>query len=279
MPKQKPKKRIWLSVDWDYFCRQPKEWWYGGIDEKMGLDPMMWMVKATLAQTRGTDLKSEMSLRHASPTPGAFWRALERLGMRFDDVKDVQVSESHKDAYGLFQGKDTEGVEMVNFDAHHDLLYASKFMVEAIEKSKPDCGNWHLLTLLRYPKLRSVTVYPHWKGLSEWKRTLSNLRSAPSGVEVISYLHRRTRANVWPHVKLPTGQVEKIFICRSGAWSPPWHDRAFLNFVEGCENTIDRLFLDWGVLDELAPRSFSWTKVNKMAAIEANILLKRCIDS
>jgi hypothetical protein len=269
--------RIWLSVDWDYFCRQPKAWWHNGTSEKLGANPITWTVRATLSRIYGTEIRPETALSHASPLPGRFWQALERLGLRLDKVKVIRVAESHKDAYGVFRGRDTANVKLVHFDAHHDLLYTSGFAMESVVKGKVDCGNWHLLTLLRYPKLRSVIIYPRWKGWSEWQKTLRVLREVgPKGEEAIRLIKRQTRANVWPNVKLPMGDVEKIFICRSGAWTPPWHDKAFIRFVEGCEETCDLLsnLSDWETYDKLAPRPFSWGPVRKMAALEAYMLHK-----
>lgn len=271
-----PRNRIWLSVDWDYFCRQPKAWWDTGASEKLGADVTTWAVRATLSRIYGTDIRSTTSLRHAAPSPGCFWDALERFGMTFDQVEVIGVRESHKHAYGLFRGQQTENVELVNFDAHHDLLYASKFFATALEKSKADCGNWHMLTLLRYPKLRSVTIYPHWKGWAEWNKTLQVLRDCSKGDEIVKFLHRQTRANVWPRVKLPQGRVEKVFICRSGAWTPPWHDRAFLRFVESVEEKAGVISSigTWEGYDEVAPRPFSWAPVRKIAKLEARLLQK-----
>lgn len=271
--------RIWLSIDWDYFCRQPRHLWHNGVDEKVGAQPITWGMRAALSLVHGSNLRNETSLSHADPPPGRFWRALKGLGMRFDEVQHIRVAESHKAAYEAFRGPDTANVTLVNFDAHHDLFYASKFAVSGLRKEKADCGNWHLLTLLRYPKLRSVTVYPHWKGWSEWKKTLGVLREHGSkGEKLVQILHQRTRANVWPRVKLPKGQVERIFICRSGAWTPPWHDQSFIRFVNEAENTAKLFYLTWDNIDEISPRPFNWKQVEQVAALEARLLGKRCIN-
>lgn len=266
--------RIWLSVDWDYFCRQPKAMWNGGQDESASKTTVSWSIRAAFCLSRGMYLKEEMSLRHARPVPGRFWRALSALGYGFDGLKDIVVADSHKYAYRAFRGQDARNVRLVSFDAHHDLFYTSKHMIEHLTTEKADCGNWHMLTLMRYSKLRSLLVYPHWKGLVEWRRMMKNLQTVEGGessLGIKKWIQSRVKPCVWPspHVRAAAGQVERIFICRSSAWTPPWHDEAFYRFVFKGEDHVGLLSDE----REMPPnRDFNWDDVLKSALLEQRLL-------
>jgi hypothetical protein len=260
--------RIWLSIDWDYFCRQPPFMWDSGRDESVSQTSLSWAVRTAFCLSRGIDLRRGMNLRYARPLPGRFWGALEALGYDFGDLKAFVVAESHKAAYEAFRGRQTGGVRLVTFDAHHDLFYSSS-MIEHVMNGIVDCGNWHLLTLLRYPRLRSLLVYPRWKGLSEWRRTIRNLEAGESGLGIREWLRNRVEVCAWPNPRIRevAGRVERIFICRSSAWSPPWHDKAFSRFVLQGEKHTNK-----PALGKLSPREFDLNKVQLVALLESRML-------
>ncbi len=113
---------------------------------------------------------------------------------------------------------------------------------------------------------------PHWKGLIEWRRTLKNVRAAGGpalGIE--KWIRRKVQAVVWPspRIREAAGQVERIFICRSSAWTPPWHDQAFYRFVYRGEEHVDLLADERGMPPN---RDWSWDEIMKIAVLETKLL-------
>ncbi|MDM7323439.1 MAG: hypothetical protein P3W93_000325 [Thermus sp.] len=99
-----------------------------------------------------------------------------------------------------------EGVgEVVLFDAHHDAGYRPL-------GQEPGCDDWMVYYAREGARLRMF--YPPWRDPS---------REPVPKVPLV-------------RAKDPGGPVEGIFhrafVCRSGAWVPPWADEAFFSFLE-----------------------------------------------
>ncbi len=269
---------IWLSIDWDFFSREEEEWDFGH-DETQTFFDIAWTARASMFLAQGQDLREETALHHADPMPSRFFASLRRAGYRFDNVRRVVVADSHKWAYQVFDrrvnpGPHTSTCRIVHFDAHHDLIYGGLEAQKCLKADHPDCGNWHLLTLARYDHLRSLIVYPSWKGTQEWDLH-RDILTGSAGFKMRRYIEAKTKVCVWPdpRVEKMAGDVEMIFICRSGAWVPPWHDGAFRKFVQsteritGCEATTP--FAKEEGIDVFAKRRIDWDSVYQAAAIES----------
>lgn len=222
---------IWLSIDWDYFMLEQAQWKWAH-SESATFYSLIWEVRLALALSRGIDLKNEIALSHAAPTPASFWTTLERMGYDFTNVKAVYVGDSHRHANDVFRRSHMAGpslscTRLVNFDAHHDLTYNIKSFEKEALTNTVTCENWLLMTHLSQIGLQSLIVYPEWKGMRDWESTFG---ATP---EVDASLRRYTEPCVWPSPKVAeaAGEVELVYICRSSAWSPPWHDQAFKQFV------------------------------------------------
>lgn len=228
---------IWLSIDFDYFVFEDSRWGFNHSETELGIG-FAWTARLAEHQLRGSDLRQATALIRAQPWPGRFWKTLEGLGYRFDQVRSLVVADSHKWAYFAFDastGPRPETIRIVHFDAHHDLLYSVPGLEASIAHEDPGCDNWQMMTLLRYPELASLVVFPAWKGMRDWDILTERFPDMETDDGRKDYdVSARVKPVVWPdpRVGLAAGTVDRIFICRSGAWVPPWHDRAFQRFCE-----------------------------------------------
>ena len=136
------------------------------------------------------------------------------------------VSDSHLFAFHLSHGVN----RIVLVDGHHDCWPPSS------SKKLIECHNW-LRAWLQSGKKRMVTwVRPDWSaGVMEVPDDLKD-RFEIVGLDD----------------KLELGDVWNVHVCRSGCWTPPWLDKAFIDFV-GCRGyPVARLQSgDW---DPMKPR-------------------------
>jgi len=238
---------VWLSIDFDFFVYEDPSWEFGHSETQLGIDKA-WTIRLAQHRIHKVDLLKEMTLRKAKPTPGAFWKTLQKLGYRFDKTKSVSVADSHKWAYHALRRRKgepkTSETRIVHFDAHHDLFYSINGLVASVDNDDPSCENWHFMTLDKYPKLESLVVYPAWKGMHDWDESMGRFidLATPDGKDVLEILANRVTPVVWPDPRVAeaAGDVTRIFICRSGAWVPPWHDRAFQRFCAEAEHVCGR---------------------------------------
>lgn len=109
----------------------------------------------------------------------------------------LAVAESHEDLAKLI----TDGDIVYNFDAHHDCGYHSDEL---------DCGSWAKSDKISEYHL----IYPSWR------------MKASEGNNCI--LRPMT-----VHYDIPTElpRFHMVFVCRSSAWTPPWADKQWMDFV------------------------------------------------
>jgi hypothetical protein len=259
---------VWLTVDWDFFCPEPADKWAHA--ETQTYYGTVWEVRLALAKAQGYDLEAATQL--GEPHPDVFWETLRRLGYRFDNLKTVVVGDSHQFGYDVFSRAKSEGpslsdTRLINFDAHHDMTYSmTQFERDAL-KGHVTCENWLLMTHMAQIQLQSLIVFPPWKGLADWDRSFGGDRFP----ELQSALRRYTSPCVWPdpQVAQSAGNVELVYICRSSAWSPPWHDAAFSKFVHKlsaiAKAPVETPFKE--TLDPLAQRIIDYERVNYLAGL------------
>lgn len=224
---------IYLSVDFDFFCRE-EEVWDWGHSEKTIFQEIAWQTRSNAFAFRGQDIFEETSLEnYAKPHPVEFWKQLIKFGFTFDSCVNLSVADSHlwaaPDFMDVLGGKSNASI--VNFDAHHDMGYQSwtELKENWLDPGRVDCSNWLLYLLYNRKRTTAAVVYPEWRGLSElngkmpWKRNASITKRFQTGVYDEAY------------VRSLAGPVAGVFIAKSSAWTPPWHDRAFAAFVADAE--------------------------------------------
>lgn len=278
-PVNSPEDKIWLSIDFDYFVREDPSWDFGHGESAMYMD-FLWAIRAGSCLARGMDLREETSPRkYAVPTPREFWEKIAGLGFDFSGVKQASVADSHMYGFLAFDRRPQERTRIVHFDAHHDLGYRSIQKIrKIIQQERADCSDW-LFHTIRSRKVQTSLVYPTWKGAKEWD-LLCDTWQASKGRDKALYSSalRFVHGNVWSetYVESLIGKVERVFICRSGAWVPPWLDGEFIRFVAGLEKVAgvqaQKAFLQHEGRDPLKERNFSWEEVEKRAEIDRRVM-------
>lgn len=213
--------RTVLSVDWDFFVREDPLWdWSHGEDEFYR--DTIWAFREMVF---AGDMRSEMDpSQHAYPLPTDFWR---RLGLVLTGAK-VVVADSHRWAYDVFgpYGNTVEPLSVLHLDAHADLGYHQTTAALKAEND-PEAGSWLFHTLRDSPRSVVHIYYPRWKGFAELEG------------DTLPWLSTEVAKRVMPHIFMPTttlsGSVDTVFVARSGGWSPPWLDQAFMAFVQDLE--------------------------------------------
>jgi hypothetical protein len=148
---------------------------------------------------------------------------------RFDRVP-THVSDSHLDVIENPALHDADILVLV--DRHHDAY--------SLPDENVHCGNW-VVAWLDQKSSRKVIWVPPPDVLS----TVIN--------------HREERFTIAPDFSYGALNYTGIHICRSGCWTPPWLDPAFIRFVHASRphRRIVKTRLDWS--DPMKPR---WTLAN-----------------
>ena len=276
---------IWLSIDWDYFVVERQSWQFGHA-ELPDFHNLLWDMRVSQFAQEGKDLVQATSLDHADPHPSLFWQRLRDLGYNFKNVKAIVLGDSHQWAHKVFRRSSLEGpplkeTRIVHFDAHHDLTYnIRRFEKEFLEETVT-CENWLLMTHLAQIHLKSLIVYPSWKGMRDWEQSFGkHFERYP---ELARSLQRYTRPCVWPsnRVTEAAGDVELVYLCRSSAWTPPWHDEAFIDFADQLQRItqvpLATPFVGLEKIDPLATRSFDLQKARSQKMEHERVFLARLL--
>lgn len=195
-----------LSVDWDYFIHTKKENWGSYIENKRSLVDL-WYKRYVQEKTFGRDIRELYKL---SPAWQRFW---ERIRRRFMLVKGTKayVSDSHAWSYHIAREHNCRIVCL--FDSHADLGYGGLSSLNF----EINCSNW-LGKLLKDEQVEKAYIFysPYTMEKPEYFKEMNSIYN-------IKYydLNNLTK----------TFMVSVIHVCRSGAWTPPWLDEKFMQFV------------------------------------------------
>jgi hypothetical protein len=168
-----------------------------------------------------------------------FWERLRGQGRL---VQPLWVSDSHCYLHSLLQM--TKVGRIVLFDAHHDCWKG--------EKGQVTCDNWLRVWLRGSKRREAVWVQPGWLD-KEVCRLPEDMKGR---VEVVDY---------GKGLELGLEGSVAVHACRSGCWTPPWLDKAFLGFLDGFgggPGTVCRM--QEGEWDLLAER---WTEKDLAEAL------------
>ena len=228
-----------LVIDWDYF----------GVEESEKY-PMMydWGHREAPLFIEGLwPMRAAAFLARACPLPRlsgkqvGFW---DRF--RFARGAVCHVSESNvmaaSDAILPTRLKTWDSVWL--YDAHHDAGYRSFW--EIYRSTTLDCGEWSLAFLSR--GATHHVRYPRWK---TWAFKVEPY----AGFDEL-YRHRIDRA--FDDEAPNPVRFTHVFVCRSGAWMPSWHDPAFFRFLADCPVPVN-------ILDSLGVREWSWREARREA--------------
>ncbi|GAA6750951.1 hypothetical protein Thermus77412_14380 [Thermus antranikianii] len=186
-----------LVVDFDYFFPVPQ-------DVKDPLAPLFaWAhFETPYYLEEAWEERALAFLLRGLPLPGA--RGWEGFWGRFAFAPGAVLYYAESNALA-FHPEVREGVrEVVLFDAHHDAGYRPL-------GEEPACDDWMVFYHRLGARLR--VYYPPWRDPSlEPEPQVPVARALDPGGRVEGVFHR-------------------VFLCRSGAWVPPWADGDFFAFL------------------------------------------------
>ncbi len=167
------------------------------------------------------------------PLPEA--RGWEGFWERFSFAPGARLFYADSNALA-FHPRVREGVEeVVLFDAHHDAGYRPL-------GEEPACDDWMVFYAQQGVALK--VFYPPWRDPAQEPEPQVPLeRALDPGGRVEGVFHR-------------------AFLCRSGAWVPPWADGAFFRFLEAAP-------LSKETLEPLSPRPFDLKALKRRVEGEA----------
>jgi hypothetical protein len=196
-----------LVVDFDYFFpvvelpQQGPDWPYFDWYHAEGLVlPGMWESRAA------NFLANKLPLPQTSGEEAAFW---DRV--RISPEAELYYADSN--AYAIDRSVNRWVSSVWLYDAHHDCGYKPNAVERMLERDDVSCEDW----MLAYHEAGADlhVRYPTW-------RTVAFDVEGDPEVEVDRIFDDRA---------VPDVVFDRVFVCRSGTWTPPWLDGRFLEFV------------------------------------------------
>lgn len=199
-----------LSIDWDYFISTGNQQITSSIENERTIHDL-WYKRYFEYESYGKHFEQYFSL---SEEVTYFWKMI-RTVFRWNSNIKVYVSDSHALSYKLAEKFNVDDVYL--FDAHSDLGYGGLASLDF----EVNCANW-LGKLLKNETIKQANIiYSPFT------------REHPTDFEEL---------NDTFNIKYPTLQqlqpeidTKVIHICRSGAWSPPWFDKQFEQFIQALQ--------------------------------------------
>jgi hypothetical protein len=219
--------RAVLSIDFDFWAEHDAarlDW--GQRETPLGIN-LLWQLRLADVLRAGEPVDA-VHLPHDEPTPGSLFRWLTERGNKLSNYR-LSVVESHGAIVDFLKGK-RRPMNIVNIDAHADMGYS--------EAREPlDCSNWVEELVEAGRANRVLQVYPRWAKrylpCEDWR--------AEFGLKAIRWEREyKCRHDVTYGLDGVPKDLEftDVFICRSGAWVPPWLDDDFVRlvgpFIGGC---------------------------------------------
>lgn len=230
-------------------------------------EKLLWTSRAAQFQTWGLDIRA---LTEPKLTPLEFVTEISvRAG---GDMIPAWKADSH--GWGAIVTRDFSSrfgpLNVVNFDAHHDLGYYEngKPLEDYKAKGTISCDNWALIGLHEGWIENYALVYPDWLGRAEWegvKRTW------------LREYHKRITIMTWSEWLQECDELEDPqtgFLCRSSAWVPPWLDSQFAELVDewGHVDCLDCTLQQSGSAHDVCKlREWDWTEVEEEIKVRNEI--------
>lgn len=243
-----------LSVDWDFFFPEwgwnPKhphcllyDW---GCREAPFFIRDVWDTRVT------PFLNNNLLLPGTSGEEATFWKRFQ-----FRRRARLYTAESHSQCV---QQDWLTASAIWNYDAHHDLGY-TKAAKDDVIKGINRCDNWLLTYALLGAKVE--VKYPRWK------TNATTVEPYPVGLP-------RHLENSWVRRsmydgKAPNVEFDAVFICRSGAWVPPWLDADYQRFLDRCP-------LKQVELQPLVERP-KWTQKYQQDLVDHDRMVQACLEA
>ncbi|HHY81278.1 MAG TPA: arginase [Clostridiales bacterium] len=196
-----------LSIDWDYFIYTKNDNWGSYIENKRSLVDL-WYKRYIQEKALGRDIKESYKL---SPAWNTFWKRIEKYFIYANDIK-AYVSDSHALSYEIAKENSCQIVCL--FDSHADLGYGGLPSLNF----EVNCSNW-LGKLLKDKQIKEANIFysPYTIEKPEYFKQINSIYN----IRYCSFSHLNK-----------SFKVSAVHICRSGAWTPPWLDDKFTQFID-----------------------------------------------
>ena len=216
-----------LTIDWDYFMPYVCYFNLSYLENKRNIDKHWYRLYLENKQC-GIDITKRMVVGREKNN---FWTNIKNF-FNMDNIDRVIVSDSHKIAYDL--AKATKCEEVYNFDSHTDLGYGG---LESLNY-EVNCANW-LGKLLNEGIVgrASIILSPYTGERKEYFDEIN--KKFDISYKRINELKSRVLVNT-------------LHICRSGAWTAPWLDHEFDEFIRHLNKKIEYkeyMKREWNVND------------------------------
>lgn len=183
-----------LSIDWDFFFEDASGYDWGANEESPFMYEAIWNIRCN---SRNIFTKQHVLDNFHPDIPANFWSIAKGTHSYFI------ICESHFSLLSILQ--QLKDVTVVNIDAHHDMSYWAK--------QESCCGSWGWYGKKQGYIKEFHQIYPQWRKNCEENHVQSRRPDR------ISY-------------ELPKpNQYDIVFLCRSGCWTPPWHDQDFYDLI------------------------------------------------
>jgi len=196
-----------LSIDWDYFVYTKENNWGSYIENNKSLTDL-WYKRYIQEKMKGKDIQELFQLSSELDT---FWKKI-RGRFRFEKEIKAYVSDSHALSYDIAKENNCTGVYL--FDSHSDLGYGGLSSLNF----EVNCSNW-LGRLLKDKLVKEANIFysPYTTERPEYFKPMNSIYNVK--YRDFNDLDRNI-------------DVSAIHICRSGAWTPPWLDNKFAQFID-----------------------------------------------
>jgi hypothetical protein len=223
-----------LIVDWDFFFPIDRSWdWVTTEEVSPELLQALWIARAIPFDLSKEPLPTVVS------TEG-FW---ERFRYRFGGK--LYVADSNKLAYTAVLAEFSDRIADTGvwlFDQHHDCGYKPDAL-ERLAAAGVTCEDWML-------------ALSHLTGTAALHVRYPAHRSDAFDAEPEPIINLDRRFDSLDDEMLPPF-FDMVFVCRSGAWVPPWADEKFHQFVQSCPLAGLRIDLEVVPTRPLTPASES----------------------
>jgi len=225
-----------LSIDWDYFIFTKKDNWGSFLENNRSLIDL-WYKRYIQGLARGENI--QLSFRLSSELD-VFWDRIKKHFKFLDDTK-VYVSDSHSLSYCIAKENNCRIVYL--FDSHADLGYGGLSSLDF----EVNCSNW-LGKLLKDKQIIEANIFysPYTAENPKYFKQMNmnyNIRycnlndldkmiNTDISINADNSINSDKSINAEKSIDVPAINISAIHICRSGAWTPPWLDEKFAEFIE-----------------------------------------------
>ena len=258
----KRKTRTYLSVDFDFWVPEPFELDMGHGEADV-YNNLLWHMRAASRLAMGKDLREELGLTSNERDPRFLPALLHDQGI---SIAQIGIADSHAHAYEFFKEKKRrtdDRVRVIHIDAHHDMFtHVEKF----------GCGNW-LGRLVDEGEVDEVRlIYPEWVKDERYCKCSPPDEKYDKVITRTDYGLEKTIRDTFRF-----NRFKKVFICRSGAWVPPWVDGYFHDMIAGfCAlNPNARVSaFGWTKKEDCVREQLDWKQIEKEAEEQKRAMAK-----